>query len=143
MGEAAPVRVAALSARVAAIAAALACLVPLLPPELAALQGFWDADTAPRPTTVQWGEPRAGEDVLPHEVRAMVALLRDRGVVRFRESEGFRRSDESIRQRLAEAAYPIVLEAHADTVLLLPGEAPPPRCRLVEARPEAALADCR
>ena len=130
-------------ARLAAVFLALWCVGPLVVSERYALQRLWGPGGARLEAVRQWASPRAGENVLAPATRGMIALLRERGVTSFRTSQGLRHADPSVQQRLAEGAYPIVQEAHAPTLLLMPGEPLPSGCRLVESRAEAVLADCR
>jgi len=73
----------------------------------------------------------------------MLGLLRDNHISEFRVGEAIaQKADESIRQRLAEGAYPIRLNLQAPHVLLIPPDVVPAGCRAVDARQEVVLADC-
>ncbi len=90
-----------------------------------------------------WQTARAGEDVLPARVQAILALLRGSGVESFRYSGGIANDpDLSVALRIAESAYPIRVRPQAQHLLALSNERLEPGCQVVASRQEVVLAYC-
>jgi hypothetical protein len=90
-----------------------------------------------------WRTELAGEHALSERVQAMLAMLRRNGAESFRFSAGVAADpDESVLQRLAEAAYPIRLRTDANILLQLAREPLDPQCQEVDRKLEIVLARC-
>jgi hypothetical protein len=87
-------------------------------------------------------EPRAGEEVLPTDVRGMLAMLRAAHAESFRYSKLIAGA-EALRQRLIEGAYPIRARDDAAYYLSRAPEPLPAGCRVVARKAEFVLAACR
>ena len=86
---------------------------------------------------------RGGEAVLPPKVRSIIALLREHHVTEFRYSDRIAKDpDESLPQRLAEGAYPIVLRPEAKDVVLAADEPVSAACTALGSREGVALVRC-
>ena len=96
-----------------------------------------------RGVSKDWGTGRAGETVLPQKVQTMLALLRNHQITEFRYSDAIARDpDDSVPQRLAEGAYPILISTRARHWLLSASEAVSPGCLVLAAREGVVLAHC-
>lgn len=107
------------------------------------LSGFYERQWPRRDALLlEWRTEHAGETVLAPTVQTMIALLRENQVTAFRYSDAVARDpDASVKQRLAEAPYPIRLEADAKHLLMLASEGFG-NCEPVAARQEVILARC-
>jgi hypothetical protein len=86
-------------------------------------------------------QPQGGERVLPPPTRAMLALLRERGITAYGMSN-MTRQDPLLSQRLIEGGWPIRPDRSAPWYVGFAVEPLPPACREVERRDEVLLARC-
>jgi hypothetical protein len=103
----------------------------------------------PRTALARVRTPGAGEEVLPHEARAMLALLRDQAVPEFRYAgwppgAGNVPDDLStlVEQRVTEGAYPIRRSTTSPFWISPSSLLIPATCRIIATREEAVLARC-
>jgi len=85
--------------------------------------------------------PLSGEQVLPQPVRAMIYLLRTHQVAAFQYSEAIA-TDEIIRQRLLEGAFPSRFVPTAAHIVLVDGEKIPSSCKVASTLGGVQLAHC-
>lgn len=84
-----------------------------------------------------------GEAVLPPKVRAILGLLREHRVTEFRYSDRIAKDpDESLQQRLAEGAYPIVLQPDAKHLVQTADEPISAECTARGSREGVTLVRC-
>ncbi|MDA8100697.1 MAG: hypothetical protein M0042_13860 [Nitrospiraceae bacterium] len=89
----------------------------------------------------QAGTPRAGEQVLPPQVQAMLFLLRTNNVTSYCYSASIGKNEE-IRQRLIEGALPARFRETAPYVLMIESEQAPRPCRSLASREGVLLVYC-
>jgi hypothetical protein len=86
-------------------------------------------------------QPGGGERVLPPPTRAMLALLRERGITAYRMSTETRKNP-LFSQRLVEGGWPIRPDRSSPWYVGFAAEPLPPECEEVERRDLVLLARC-